>query len=272
MYNKLFTKIVDSSIWMEADHVRLVWLMFIAIMDEDGYVNLASEKNVAHRAVMDLEKASNAIHVLESPDPDSSNPANEGRRITRVSGGWIVNNAGEYRGIIKREHQKELNRERVRKHRSRNAGVTSCNATVTHANDSVTPSEADTESETKKTPTKKRVPKTQSVPVAEFDEFWKAYPRKVARGAAEKAWKTATKLISAQTIIDAAKRFSSVAGKGEKTFLKHPATWLNDQCWLDELPEPAEKVCRWPYDDTDIHTPEGMALLTKTFLENQHRA
>lgn len=272
MYNKLFTKIVDSSIWMEADHVRLVWLMFIAIMDEDGYVNLASEKNVAHRAVMDLEKASNAIHVLESPDPDSSNPANEGRRITRVSGGWIVNNAGEYRGIIKREHQKELNRERVRKHRSRNAGVTSRNATVTRANDSVTPSEADTESETKKTPTKKRVLKTQSMPVAEFDEFWNVYPRKIARGTAEKAWKAASKTTDAQTIIESAKQYAAVMSAQEKTFIKHPATWLNGKCWLDELPPPAEKVCRWPYDDTDIHTPEGMALLTKTFLENQHRA
>lgn len=148
MYNKLFTKIVDSSIWMEPDHVRLVWLMFIALMDEDGFVNLASAKNVAHRAVMELDKAVEAIRVLESPDPESSNPANEGRRLTRVPGGWIVNNAQEYRDIVKREHQKELSRERVRRHR--NGGVTPCNAGVTVGNENVTPSEAEAEADKRK--------------------------------------------------------------------------------------------------------------------------
>lgn len=151
MYNKLFSKIVDSSVWMEPDHVRLIWMMFIAIMDEDGFVNLASVKNVAHRAVMDLEKATEAIEVLESPDPESSNPANDGRRLTRVPGGWIVNNSKEYRDIVKREHQKELNRERVRKHREKAAKSetqTGCNGPVMQGNENVTPSDTDTEANT----------------------------------------------------------------------------------------------------------------------------
>ena len=146
MYNKLFSKIVDSSIWMEPDHVRLIWMMFIAIMDEDGFVNLASIKNVAHRAVVDVERAADAIHVLESPDPESSNPANEGRRLTRVPGGWIVNNSKEYRDIVKREHQKELNRERVRRHRKCNAAVMTCNENVTPSD-----TEAEAEAEAEKT-------------------------------------------------------------------------------------------------------------------------
>ncbi len=155
MYNKLFSKIVDSSIWMEPDHVRLVWLMFIALMDEDGFVNLATAKNVAHRAVMELEKAIEALQVLESPDPESSNPANDGRRLTRVPGGWIVNNAKEYREIVKREHQKELNRERVRRHRHGdetecNAQVTPCNAGVARRNEKVMPSEAEAEADKRK--------------------------------------------------------------------------------------------------------------------------
>jgi|GEM_PF-1406292 len=155
MYNKLFSKIVDSSIWMEPDHVRLVWLMFIALMDEDGFVNLATAKNVAHRAVMELEKAIEALQVLESPDAESSNPANDGRRLTRVPGGWIVNNAKEYREIVKREHQKELNRERVRRHRHGdetecNAQVTPCNAGVALRNENVMPSEAEAEADKRK--------------------------------------------------------------------------------------------------------------------------
>jgi hypothetical protein len=146
VYNKLFSKIVDSSIWMEPDHVRLIWMMFIAIMDEDGFVNLASVKNVAHRAVMDLDKAEDAINVLESSDKDSSNPDNEGRRLTRVPGGWVVNNAKEYRDIVKREHQKELNRERVRRHRKQ-IDVMECNGGVMDANENVMPSDTDTGAE-----------------------------------------------------------------------------------------------------------------------------
>ena len=146
MYNKLFNKIVDSSIWMEADHVRLVWMMFIAIMDEDGFVNLATIKNVAHRAVIDIDKAEDAIGILEAPDAGSSNPENEGRRLQRVPGGWMVINAPEYRDIVKREHQKELNRKRVKRHRERNA----CNGAVMPSNDlsrDVTPSDTETDTD-----------------------------------------------------------------------------------------------------------------------------
>jgi RNA polymerase-interacting CarD/CdnL/TRCF family regulator len=125
MYNKLFTKILDSSIWTESATTRIVWLTFIAAMDETGFVPFASVKNVAHRAIVSVEEAEAAVACLESPDVDSSDPENEGRRIERVTGGWIVLNAEKYRAIATREHQKELNRNRVANYRKRksNGGV-----------------------------------------------------------------------------------------------------------------------------------------------------
>lgn len=162
---------------MEPDNVRILFMMFIAIMDEDGFVNLASEKNVAHRAIMDLEDTKKALKVLESPDPDSSNPANEGRRIERVPGGWVVLNANEYRGLAKREHQKELNRKRVQKHRSKNG----CNAPVMEGNEPVTPSEAEAEANTDtKTDTKTekkppKSPKGTSLPLPHGPRFKEAW-------------------------------------------------------------------------------------------------
>jgi hypothetical protein len=42
MYNKLFTKILDSTIWLENDATRLVWITFLAVMDEDGFVALSA--------------------------------------------------------------------------------------------------------------------------------------------------------------------------------------------------------------------------------------
>ena len=43
MYNKLFTKILDSSIWLAPDSARIVWLTFLAAMDEDGVVRFVEE-------------------------------------------------------------------------------------------------------------------------------------------------------------------------------------------------------------------------------------
>lgn len=129
MYNKLFTRILDSSIWLEPHPTRIVWITMLAAMDQDGYVRFASVRNVAHRAMVTEEEAAAAIHTLESPDPHSGNPANEGRRIERVDGGWLVLNAKEHRDVFKREDERQANRERQRRYRNRrNGDVTPRNA------------------------------------------------------------------------------------------------------------------------------------------------
>lgn len=158
MYNKLFTKILDSSIWLEPTTTRIVWLTFLAAMDEDGYCQFASIPNLAHRARVSLEEATEAVRCLESPDPHSSDPDNAGRRIERVPGGWIILNSPKYKELVTRAISREQTRLRVAKHRtakkSCNADETPCNACVTHANDLVTPSEtgATTGTETKTYP------------------------------------------------------------------------------------------------------------------------
>lgn len=128
MYNKLFTKILDSTIWLEPDATRLVWITFIAAMDEDGFVALSSVGNVAARARVTIEAAESAIRALESPDSVDPHQDNDGRRIERVPSGWMVLNASKYRDIIRRATAREQTRERVAKHRARNADVTQRNA------------------------------------------------------------------------------------------------------------------------------------------------
>jgi hypothetical protein len=144
MYNKIFTKILDSSIWLEPKSTRIVWITFLAAMDEEGFVQFASIRNVAHRANVSIEEAQSAVASLEGPDPDSGDPHEDGRRIEKVEGGWTVLNADKHRKIATREHQKALNRERVKRHRS-----SKCNAPVMEANETVTPSEAEAEAEAK---------------------------------------------------------------------------------------------------------------------------
>ncbi len=144
MYNKIFTKILDSSIWLEPDATRIVWLTCIAAMDEDGFCAFASPANLAHRANVTLTAALAALETLEGPDDNSSDHDNEGRRLERVPGGWMVLNAAKYRELVSRELAKLGNRRRVQRHReAKRAG----NGVLTQANESVTLSEAETEAE-----------------------------------------------------------------------------------------------------------------------------
>lgn len=72
-----------------------------------------------------------------------------------------------------------------------------------------------------------------------FDLFWEAYPRKVSKGAAAKAWKAAIKKASADEIVGGVKRFKF---SDDPQFIPHPATWLNAERWADEAAKPAPYV------------------------------
>lgn len=148
MYNKIFTKILDSSIWLESNETRLVWMTLLAAMDETGFAQFASVANLAHRARIELSAAEAAVKCLESADTNSSDPDHEGRRIERVAGGWIVLNAEKYRALVTRAVAQEKTRERVARFREKKRSETNSNADVTPANVSVTPSEALAETDT----------------------------------------------------------------------------------------------------------------------------
>lgn len=152
MYNKLFGKILDSSIWLESDSTRIVWMTLIAAMDEHGFCQFASVNNLAHRAIVSPENTDQAVKVLENPDPDSSDPENEGRRIEKVPGGWMVLNAHKYRALVTRANVQENTRNRVRAFRERKRSVTKGNAAVTQVTKPVTPSDTDTDTDTKEKP------------------------------------------------------------------------------------------------------------------------
>lgn len=70
-----------------------------------------------------------------------------------------------------------------------------------------------------------------------FDEFWKVYPRKVAKGHAVRAWAQAVKKAPPTVIITGAVRYRDDPNREDK-FTAHPATWLNGERWNDDpLPE-----------------------------------
>lgn len=73
----------------------------------------------------------------------------------------------------------------------------------------------------------------------EFEaEFWPVYPRKAGKGQAVKAYCTARKHTSSEIIVAGAQRYARERAGQDHSFTKHPATWLNGQCWLDEPSPP----------------------------------
>lgn len=69
----------------------------------------------------------------------------------------------------------------------------------------------------------------------EFEDFWLAYPRKVDRGHALKAYRTAREKASADEIAAGAKRYAKQRAGQEKRFTALASTWLNGERWTDEL-------------------------------------
>lgn len=131
MYVKIFSKILDSSIWMEPASTKVVWLTLLAAMDQDGFAQFASVKSLAHRAVVSLEECERAVETLSESDPESSNPEHDGKRIEKVPGGWIILNASHYRKIKDREMQREMTKERTRKWRERKKSDAKTSPSVT---------------------------------------------------------------------------------------------------------------------------------------------
>lgn len=70
-----------------------------------------------------------------------------------------------------------------------------------------------------------------------FDEFWQAYPRRIGKGNAEKAWEKHGCGSMLPQILTAVRKCKVSADwtKEAGQFIPHPATWLNRRGWEDEM-------------------------------------
>lgn len=76
-------------------------------------------------------------------------------------------------------------------------------------------------------------------PPSRFEIFWKAYPKKVGKGAAEKSfnkYKPSQALLETMLkAVEQAKQSAQWRRDGGQ-YIPNPATWLNQRRWEDELP------------------------------------
>lgn len=101
-YTPVFRDFLTSSMWATDPATRCVWIWFLLMADPEGFV-VGTVPGVAQQAGVTLEQAKTAIALLESPDPYSSTPDFEGRRIVKADRGWHIVNFVAHRERAKRE-------------------------------------------------------------------------------------------------------------------------------------------------------------------------
>lgn len=69
---------------------------------------------------------------------------------------------------------------------------------------------------------------------AEFEAFWKRYPRRVGKGHAQRAFRTARRVASMEAIFAGVDRYASEVAGSELRFVAHPSSWLSAHRWEDE--------------------------------------
>ena len=97
------------------------------------------------------------------------------------------------------------------------------------------------EKEKKERPLATLAPSAGAEAERNFEAFWQAFPRKVGRGAAVRAFAAACRKAPAAAIIAAVER---AVWSPNPRFIPHPTTWLHDERWTDEVEHPDAALLR----------------------------
>lgn len=134
----------------------------------------------------------------------------------------------ECRRMIRDAKQLEINNKRQKRFNALT------NAGITHR---ITPKKSEVRSNTPNSP-----PRGAD---DGFEAFWFAYPRKVGKGAAERAWRKVPpdhldRILAAVATQSQSDQWRKDGGQ----FIPHPSTWLNQRRWEDEA-LPAREERHW---------------------------
>jgi hypothetical protein len=245
---KLFSTILDSSIWGYDVETRIVWITLLAMADSKGRVH-AAVPGIANRARVSMEATQKALDVFQEPDEHSRSSDYEGRRIVKDGRDWIILNFEEHRERQVKESEKARKRKWWRENRGKDAKLDNPSDGLADSSGDLKKTRPikkaykegykEGEEEKKKT-IKKEIParKTPDYP-GDFLTFWAEYPRKKQKGAALKAWKNAKKkgMPALNDVLKAveAQKQSGDWLKNNGEFIPYPASWLNSGSWDDEI-------------------------------------
>ena len=105
-------RLLGSSLMDEALETRWLFICFASKANAEGFVRCQTTGTAARLANLTEEQAQRALDALSSPDPNSTTPDYEGRRILRADGGWLVVNHQKYRDLRTRSQAMKAARQR----------------------------------------------------------------------------------------------------------------------------------------------------------------
>lgn len=109
-WSPLWSGIVDSSIWCEPDHVRIIFVTMLALKDAD-HIYRGTAFQLSRRANKTEAEVLDALKILSAPDTRrAENQEFEGRRIEAVEEGWLILNGEKYRQLVSIEMKRARNR------------------------------------------------------------------------------------------------------------------------------------------------------------------
>jgi hypothetical protein len=133
-FSKLYHSFFMSSITEESSDTRVVFLALIALSDENGNLT-ATPRRIAEFAKPGrpqdsperrLELTLEALERLQLPDPDSTTPDNEGRRVLKTGPNqWHITTRLKYLEMKKSEDRRAYKREKERQREERKRAVSS---------------------------------------------------------------------------------------------------------------------------------------------------
>ena len=111
-FSLLWSTMLDSSLWLVGTkEAKLLFIAMLALKDKNGVVH-KTVLGLAHCAILTPDECRNALVELESPDANSGNKDEDGRRIVPIEGGWRVVSHEKYQFSTdaKRAHWRESKR------------------------------------------------------------------------------------------------------------------------------------------------------------------
>ncbi len=105
-YTKLWSQILDSTVWQSSNDFRVFWITILAKKDKDHVVRSSIPK-LALDCHITNEECQLFLEKLMAPDKFSTTPDHGGRRLQKVDGGWLVLNGQKYQDLLREEQRKE---------------------------------------------------------------------------------------------------------------------------------------------------------------------